>query len=468
MIKKLLLLVLVTTFSLNSCGAGKAVVASKKDDSPRWVKSRPTTSLYFVGIANCSVWEDNYTDIAKKRALADMASEIEVDINVESIFNTKEEKGFVDESFSNTIKTKTAKSLQGYQTAGTWEGPNKYWVYYRLLKSDYYDLLKRNMEAAIRESEAAIAKAEEFENSFDYYQAVNSYLLSSKPIQMYLGEKHFPELKEKVGKLTNKAYTSISTLLTKIQIKSDNSKKLSLKTGEEAEIPLYAKLKIQDGGKLQPVKNFPVKYEFTTGNGTFNSNSVSTDSDGKSKGILLSLGSGEATQIINVKPDVETLLKDYEGQLIYCKALKNVAVNSDMYSVALIKTTLFIKSNEKNLGYRMNIPVIGPKLKEFLKDNGFEFANNEKEAVYLLKIDSDTRKGTSIFATNTRLYSAYLDMTISIVDTKTQKEIYTKPFMEIKGIKLNYKNAGISAYKKAVRILPKKVIPDLKSFFKIK
>ncbi len=76
-------------------------------------------------------------ETAKKNALNDLASEISVTVEGNSLLYTLDRKNQFDETFTSTIKTSTSEQIEGFELVDTWENGTEYWTYYRLSKAEH-------------------------------------------------------------------------------------------------------------------------------------------------------------------------------------------------------------------------------------------------------------------------------------------------------------------------------------------
>ncbi|MEO8733938.1 MAG: LPP20 family lipoprotein, partial [Flavobacteriales bacterium] len=83
------------------------VPVNKEADLPAWVRSRPVTDTYYIGIGQCPKGRADYLETAKKNALNDLASEISVTVEGNSLLYTLDRKQSFDEQYTSTIKTRT-------------------------------------------------------------------------------------------------------------------------------------------------------------------------------------------------------------------------------------------------------------------------------------------------------------------------------------------------------------------------
>ena len=54
---------------------------------PKWVKNRPVSSEYYIGVSVVSKDVENYMQLAKNKALQDLASQISINISSNSVLH---------------------------------------------------------------------------------------------------------------------------------------------------------------------------------------------------------------------------------------------------------------------------------------------------------------------------------------------------------------------------------------------
>ena len=72
---------------------------------------------------------------AKKRAAADLASEIAVRVESASLLESAENNGTVSQRFSSSISSHAEERIAGFEVVDVWEGENRVHVFYRLNKA---------------------------------------------------------------------------------------------------------------------------------------------------------------------------------------------------------------------------------------------------------------------------------------------------------------------------------------------
>lgn len=139
--KNLIIFLLAVTMSL-------LVGAQEKPD---WVKQHPVNSLNFTGIGMCRKSDKDYVQRAKQHALSELASEIKVEVSVNSLLNTIEDNEEVKQSFTESIRTKATAEIERFRLVDSWQDETEYWVYYELNRFDYEEYMEARRQKAIQQ-----------------------------------------------------------------------------------------------------------------------------------------------------------------------------------------------------------------------------------------------------------------------------------------------------------------------------
>lgn len=119
-------------------------------EKPDWVKQHPVSSLNFTGIGMCLKSDKDYVQRAKQHALSELASEIKVEISVNSLLNTVEDNEEVKQTFAESIRTKATAEIERFRLVDTWQNETEYWVYYELNRFDYEEYMEARRQKAIQ------------------------------------------------------------------------------------------------------------------------------------------------------------------------------------------------------------------------------------------------------------------------------------------------------------------------------
>jgi hypothetical protein len=356
------------------------------------------------------------------------------------------------------------RDLEGYELVETWQDKQKYWVYYRLSKSSYYALRKQKFETALKTATESFSKAKQSELSGDYSQAIQLYIISTKPLESFLGETFDPELKNKSSEIMIGSMTAINNILANCKVVALN-KAISLKTGSATNENLNCKVLFNNAGKESVARNLPLKYKTEKGTIDLSSMKGMSNQEGLCNTILTSCSSPDRKASLRVSIDLEEIIKDYADDVMICRALKNKSCSYDMFLIDLKSPSIFFVSDEKNLSKKMQVKILEPAMKDMFRELGFTFSPLQKDADYVVNIDSDTRQGGQAFD----LSVSFLDVNILISDNSKKEQVYSKQFANIKGVKQDHIAAGNEAYRKVLTTnFKNELATELKEKFRVK
>ena len=434
--------------SQNTINKSKLSVAT-----PEWLIVRPSNDLYYMGIGQANINDSNYAQLAKNRALAQVAEEISVTISSEMINTAVEISGMLESDFQEDIRTSTQKELEGVETVGFWQDHQFYWVYCRLNKAKYNERQTQKIDQAIQISFDLYQKATSQLNAGELANALPLYLQALLPIQNYLAQSlTVKQNQNSTIQLQDQIYLRIRQILGQIRISTDPPE-ISVKLGQ----PSFSQLKvIVESSK--PLRQIPIRFS-TISLSTDLMSTVLTDRNGvASIRINPKEFNIEETQIAEAKLDLSALIGFGQITSKYLEMLiEDFPVPTIKLIVKIIKPSICIKSVETNMGKSSSVSYVTEKIKEVLVDKGFTFKESVVEADFVINLHARTRAGSEVFGQ----FVAYADLTIAVTNTMTDQEIYHQGLVNIKGIHTNYWEAGLKALEKARNQINVEVTPNL-------
>jgi hypothetical protein len=230
-----------------------SVLQNIQAQEPDWVSTRPNDPLYYTGVAAAAKTSANYQKIAKRNALDDLISEIRVTIQSISILNQMDKDGTFKEEFESTIKSTAADELENLELVGTYEDEQHYWVYYRILKTEYARQKAQNREMAQKMALQFFEKAKEAENAKSYVTAIDFYLQALLALKAYWGENVEVTYQGKTIFLGIESYTELQRLLDKINL-SPNQSSMVFSSAQENQLLV---IKVADQDDL-PIAKIPL------------------------------------------------------------------------------------------------------------------------------------------------------------------------------------------------------------------
>ena len=432
-------------------------VTAAAPKKPDWVKKRPVIKGYYIGIGIAEKAGKNrdYFRRAKDYALNDLASEITINISSEIIDVITIQSGMSESEFRSEIQSTTEANLVEFELIDTWENDREYWVYYRLSKSMYEERKRLKLEKAISLSKDLLSKGKAEENVYNIANGLNYYINAFNPIQNHIAEPLLTEYEGRKIFMRNEIYTSLQSLIGKIDLKGEKNKR-STKVGKPLQEPVIIHAVYSDrNGKERKVSNLPIRFSFIRGSGTILERTL-TDSRGVASVRVAKITSTDKIQIIKAELDLLSSVDNEAESRVIRDILQNLSVPSVNLILNVTGLSVFFESRESNLGEALKIQSLTPKIKNWLTDKGLTFTDDIGEADLAIKFSVETREGNVIYGQ----YVAYADLEISAIDVSSGDEVYSDGLTNIKGIHLNYEKAGLKALENAYKKISENVLPE--------
>ncbi len=424
-----------------------SVFAAKKPD---WVNKRPidNNSYIGIGVAEKDTETSEYIQKAKDRALREIASEITVTISGATLNQILEKAGVVKEEFESQIQSSTQAQLEGYELVDTWQDKNQYWVYYKLSKEKYAQLRKAKTDKAISLSLDFYLKAEQKKADSHITEALQLYLQAFNPIEPFISEPLETRYNEQNIYLLNTIHSSLQQVLGTISLKPVEPE-IDATIGKSLEDPiLFNALYMQS-----PIANFPLHFSFIKGEGELIEYTKSA-ADGIVLCRVSNILSADKMQVIKAELAINKLISQDDVNPIIQDIIKSLTIPSANVILNVSGPQVFIESTELNFGNPLEVTYIEPKLKEKLSGYGYSFVDMKSDADYVIMIDAQSRKGSTVY----QMCSAFVDVTVSVMDMSTYEEIYKNTFSNAKGINTDMDKAGLAAFDNAAKQISEEII----------
>ncbi len=425
---------------------------------PGWITQRPNSHFYYIGIGYASKAEHpkDYHKVARDQALNDLASEIEIKISGETVQKLSEMAGVMQDEVMSQIRSTTKAHLEGYEQVDTWEDENDYWVYYRLSKDVYRKLLKERKIKAQNLAKDFFLKAKDEENKSNIASAIRYYIQALQSFQEFIAEPVSIRINGQSKYLQNEIYFALQQLFMDIKLQPLQNR-ITVKTGKGKVQPI--KVKATYAPNEKPVAALPVAFKFVKGNGSLET-PVTSDEQGIATSMISALASSQPLQIIAASTRPE-LFVEGGANALFNQLTKNLTTPQTKILLNVTSMQIFIEAKEENLGHPVEMLYIEPRLKKILSDSGFVFVDSPADADYLIQVQAATRKGAQVY----NLYSAFGDVTISVIDLSSGNELFKKAINNFKGIQLDYEKAGIKALQEGGKRV-EQIIPDIIKLFR--
>jgi hypothetical protein len=189
MFARSLFLYLILFWVVSACKSGKQSAESVQP--PAWTISKPIDTYYYYGVGNATIGPgiDHYK-LARNKALEDLASEIEVNLEAQSVLQQKETQTSFIETYQSNIQIQVTENIKGHEPIESWSDENNYWVLYRLSKEQYALDKQNSINKAI---ERAKHYLEEADNSNEALSEIRNLSAALSALEPYFHESLFTQ-----------------------------------------------------------------------------------------------------------------------------------------------------------------------------------------------------------------------------------------------------------------------------------
>lgn len=449
---------------LIACGGNKKVVETPVDTAPTvqrptWVGARPMNDGYYVGIGMANKNRPDVLETAKKNALNDLASEISVTVEGNSLLYTLDQKNQFNESFTSTIRTRSNEQLEGFELVDSWENASECWTYYRLSKAEHARLKAAKKDGAIRNALDFHTRSEQSIAAGDLRTAFDQDLRALMAMKDYWGENDAVEMEGRQVQLVNELYADLQKLTSGVRI-TILPERCELNYANHFKRELLISATHTSGQGPRDLVQMPLQiiYPGTGGKVTEMKN---TDAQGEARTTIQRVEPGAKALEVMVKLNIDELISREMDRALVNALVASLTVPEQRAAIDMRMPKVFMRAKEENLGKPVNDAGISLAVREELTSKGFRFVEREADADMTLQVNASTRQGGD----SNGLYTAFLDMAYTFRDRKTSEVIFEGGKQGLKGVQLTYEKAGLESFKKAVPDIRKELVPGIMNAF---
>jgi hypothetical protein len=422
---------------------------------PSWVNARPVDDFNYIGIGLSPKSRPDYQEAAKKNALNDLASEISVKVEGNSLLYTLDRKYQFDEQFTSTINTKTSEQLEGFELVDSWENGTEYWTYYRLSKAEHARIKAEKKRQALAQATDFFARSRTSLTAGDLKSAIDQDLRALLAIKEYWGESDMVEINGSQVALANEIYNDLQRLTSGVRI-SILPERCALGYGDHYRRELMITAEYESGGGSHTLVQTPLTIEYPGNSGKV-TESRGTDAEGRVRTTVQHVQLGALSPEVLVKLDLNALVSPDLDPTFVKPLVGSLTIPERRAPIDLTMPRVFMQASEANMGHAVGEAGVATALRAEMTRNGFRFVDRESDADMVMKLTAATREGGD----SNGFYTAFLDVSLSVRDRITGDVIHEGGRQGLKGVQLNYEKAGLDAYKKAVQEMKKDVAPAL-------
>ncbi|MFN3875093.1 MAG: LPP20 family lipoprotein [Flavobacteriales bacterium] len=436
------LLVVALLAACKGAQQAQAPPAQPADARPEWVRARPVSSAYYIGIGLASKARPDWQEAARKNALEQLAQEISVRVEGNSLLFTADGRSRFDETFTSTIRTTTSEQLEGFELVDTYDSPTEHWVYYRLSKSEHARLKAERKGKAIATALDLHQRARSSIAAGNLREAIDQDLRALIAIKPYWGENDMAELDGRSVPLATEVYAHLQSLTTgiRLQLLPD---RIDLDYGGRFRREVLVSAAFGDNSSARHLPQLPLRIAYTGLDGPV-TEQKNTDAEGRLRTSVQRAANKPGNELL-VRPDLDALVsKDLEPAVVRA-LMGSLSVPQARAPISVRMPLLAIRAAETNLGAPVGDAGLAPVIREELTRAGFRIVEREAEADLVMQVTGSTRSGGEANG----FHTAFLDASWSVRDRRTGDVVKEGVMPNMKGIQLSMEKAGIDAYKRA-------------------
>lgn len=422
--------------AVGGCGGQRELVAAQ----PAWVTERPAIPGYYVGIASVTKTQHpfNAVEVAKQRALSDLAGEISVKIEASSVLNTLQENTRVSQRFEEDIRSSSEEDLEGYELVGVYEGTDEVWAHYRLHKATYDRIKAERKQAAVAVAAGFYEAGLQAEQQHDVGSALDRFVRGLAALEAYWGEVNlWQDAGGKQIAIDQACLISINRILNGLRIDAaEREVVLSFSSHYRGELTTQVRL---NGG---PVANLPLVARYSRGT-LPHRKEVRTNADGIASVVLDGFDPGIQHAELRVNVDLDELMPELPGLAVQA-LIDGLEAPQLVVPISLLEPTVCITGREFAYGRPAMDRSLQRALSSALSERGVRVTEVESEADLIIELEANTAQGGQ----GQGFYTALLTASVKLL-AEDGALVLHKTLDRVKGVQLNWEGASQAAYTKA-------------------
>jgi hypothetical protein len=429
---------------LTTCSGGRAVRESSAPQAD-WVRSRPVSPGNYIGIGWAQKTSDihQYQQAAKQNALADLASEISVNISSSSVLHTFESKLGFREDFSSTIQASTREELEGFQLVDTWEDQGNYWIYYRLSAARHNEIKERRKNDAVALSAGLLANSLENRDQGNIRLSIVQMVNSLEAIRHYFNDPLPAELNGRNIQLGVEIFNELSSSFSRLRI-SPVRNEITVKNGQAIQPSLLEFRVISE--LTGPVTDFPLIASYSER--PIRNNRARTGHDGVARFSVESVRSAKNFESFVVRADMETILAEATTDPVIRRLVGRFPVPETVTRIFIQKPVIRLDAREEIMGKAIQRGSLEEGFRKNALDGGYKLTMSQDDADYTVRIRANAMPSGE----TGNMRNMVLQGSITI-ETANGRLIYQRNLDGFRGSHLNADRAAEEAYRQAVNRL---------------
>lgn len=376
---------------------------------PDWVKQHPVNEFGYAGVGMARISEKGYVNKAKERALADLASEINIQISSSSLLNTIEDNGAVKELYAETILSTVQADMEKYRMVDSWQSGEEYWVYYELNRSDYEEYMEARRQKAIKDGFDFWYRGSSMIEQGDMVSGIDLLIKAWEVVQPVIHLELRCSYNGKTVNLGTEVYASLVGVFNGVTL-SVSPSVINGQAFQGIKDPVNVRVLRND----RPLKNMVLQARFLSGEGDISS-PAPTDEHGTSSFYIRNITSKQSQQEIRVSLVLDSFKALSKGKyaVLFEKAFAMMPEATVTVNLETKRLTAYIQANNNELR------TLATSIRSMLTNNYFDVVETSGQADVVVILENSLKKGASIPGELYNMIEYFSTLSVRILNNRT-------------------------------------------------
>jgi hypothetical protein len=380
-----------------------------------------------------------------------MAGNISVDISSSSILSQYEFDKKVSDYYRDNIKTSTKNYLEGYEIVDSWETRERYWVYYRLSKSEYERVKQERIQSALSKSESEYRQSVQSMQSGNYAEAIKSNVKAIEMIRDVIGENLHSEITGTIQSYPGKLLSDLTSAFQGIRIIYPENQ-IVVSSGQKISNDLI-EATIQNEMKTT-LTNIPVIVTYSYAPGK--KSELVSDARGMIRIKPGTISSIKKTEYVTAFVNAEKIIREATADPFVRKLLSGVKLSEFVLPVNITPSVFHVSVSGNSPGQENYLPRLKQEITSILVRDGYAIVSDQAQAGFLLSVES----GTARTAERTGKVAVSLNAEITVRD-KTGNSLFNQQISDVSGLGNSQDEATGDAYTTLINKLKISILPSM-------
>lgn len=429
---------------------------------PDWVKQRPHTPEFYIGLAKVAKLGSkiDYMQEARSKALQELAGEISLTISSKSVLHQLEDQfGFV-QKYESKVSASVMQTIEGYELQ-TWEDKKSYWVFARLSKSKYAMQKQMKLDRARMAASAHLDEAQKHLENRQPYEALLAYARALMSLKDHLQDDLQYRTANGSVDLGLAVQQGIVHVMNGFEL-TPLQKVYALSRTHVLQLNPGVQVLFQLPGVRYEASGVPVVFGIVSGGGIFKEKE-STDRAGVVSTSFQRLNQGLKRQVLQVRLDLQPVRQLMEQEPALFEAFFG-RIHTPVAEVVieLEKTLAHFTMTERLFDAFDRCETLQQDLRAVLNQNYFAFTVDPEKAKYHVVVEAEIDKGERKQGNGYEVFLVTGRLIFTIKEIGSGNDIFAHSISGIRGMQPGGYEKAVQAVCKAIfQKVHEEILPQL-------